>query len=96
MSDSHTTLTDCISEMKAEVASLKEAINADQQKVSNIEGDIQRLTHQANSVRNRIDKNTERLNTTRRMLAEAAQGYEQIMASTSTLIQIIKQKRDNK
>jgi len=82
--------------MKTEVASLKGVISADQKKVSMIESDIQRLTQQANNVKTRIEKNTDRLNTTRRMLSEAAQGYEQIMASTSTLIQIIKQKRDNK
>ena len=96
MNDSYSTLTDCIKEMKDEVAQLKQAISDDNDVLDKIEKEIHRLKQQSNSVKNRIEKNNSKLATTRRMLTEASQGYEQIVESTSTLIQIIKQKRENK
>jgi len=96
MNDSHSTLTECIKEMKDEVTLLKQAISDDNDSLLEIEKQIQKLNQQANIIKNRIEKNNTKLATTRRMLTEASQGYEQIIASTSTLIQIIKQKRENK
>lgn len=96
MNDSYSTLTDCINDMKEEVSLLKKAIARDNDSVDKIESEIQKLNQQANVIRNRIEKNTGKLATTRKMLTEASQGYEQIIASTSTLIHIIKQKRENK
>lgn len=96
MNDSHSTLTECIKEMKDEVNILKQAISDDNDSMAEIEKQIQKLNQQVNIIKNRIEKNNSKLATTRRMLTEASQGYEQIIASTSTLIQIIKQKRENK
>lgn len=96
MNDSYSTLTECIKDMKDEVDLLKKSISEDNESVEQIEKQIQKLNQQANIIRNRIENNNGRLATTRKMLTEASQGYEQIVASTSTLIQIIKQKRENK
>lgn len=91
MNDSHSTLIQCIKELKDEVDLLRQAISNDTDSKNEIEKQIQKLNQQVNVIKKRIENNTGKLATTRRMLTEASQGYEQIIASTSTLIQIIKQ-----
>lgn len=92
--DTHSVLTGCIREMTDEIKHLSGTIKEDQKQLASYQSQIAALEHKVSVIKRKIHNNETKLVTTRKMLADAQSGYERILESTSTLIHIIRSKRD--